>query len=170
MAKAIYKVTYTVRDGDNDPGYIALHLAHEIGQLEGEDEVAEFATYAVDYIVPLLVGKITNINLSRNLPLPASASGAVMSPLADVQEGMEWRFRTENNHPVKFTIPAVRESVFYPSGDVDFSDAGVENFLTLITHPEDLGTDWSVNWSDQRGDIILASAWRSMEAWGTRRK
>lgn len=169
MAIAIYQVTYTVTDADGDKGYIVLHLAHTIGGLEGVDEVAEFATYAVDYIVPLLTGKITNINLSRTLPLPASATDAVMSPLADKQEQMQWVLRTENGYPVKFNLPTVRESVFYATGEVDFTDAGVQDFLTLMTHPEDLGTDWAVNWSDSRGDVILASAWRSLEAWGKRK-
>lgn len=151
----IWTATILVRDAKAQIGKIILHLdsVDFLDMTDPNDDPGAYIQQFVTQLDGLVRGKIVDIKLTLNVALPG---GLKVSPNlnSDIEEGARLVWRTENNTTVKTRFPTWDETYVTPGGNLT-DDPDVEDFIFLITHPEETAANWNTGPTDQRGARII---------------
>jgi len=151
----IWTATILVRDAKAHIGKIILHLdsVDFLAMTDSSDDPAEYIKQFVTQLDGLVDGKIVNIKLTLNVALPPGLK-ATPHIDSDIEAGARLVWRTAGNTVVKTRLPTWDEAYVTPGGNLS-DDPPVEDFIFLITHPEETAANWSCGPTDQRGARII---------------
>jgi len=147
-------VTYTVKDRKNKTSFVKFHVQYEDDVELTINTFAQVEAVALDIapeIDDMITGAITNISISRDIPLPV---GIKVSPstTSDIEEKGVFVFKTLVSKP-RVTVPTIRDSYIVDGTDlIDTSQVAV--FLFLMTDGSGSPSEY-VRPSDSRDAVIF---------------
>lgn len=169
-----YAVTFKITDGGYQQGFLSLWMTTTDTISEEAADPAQYALRIAQFIDPLIRGVIDSINVTELVAIPDTLGIKALPEIdADLEEAAEWVFRS--NHPkgyMRFTMPAIREPILFENGgagkEIDITIPEVNDFIRIITHPEEDSGNWVASISDNRWEDITLYI-EGFEAWKPRK-
>lgn len=151
----VWQVSITIEDDKRQKSVFSCNIKTPDVIASPSDDPFAFAAALTTKVKQLIAGRITNVNVSRRLPLQAAwTSGG--QPTADVEEKCEFSFKPNGTViPATVTVPAIDEMLVV-GYELDTDTVEADDFITMMISPFSLPERWNVRPCDSRGNPFVA--------------